>query len=952
MAKSVPWRLLPPFLILAAAGLPSFSGMAGAGQIELISRAYHVATYGVPASLPAMSADGRYVVFASNAPDLAPRQVDHNNAPDLFLRDRAAGTTTLITHAAGSPETAASYADFKAFVEGQISPDGRYVAYASAAVDLVPGMTGAGFLNVFLWDRVTGATTLVSHAAGRTTAAADGSSSPAAVTADGDVLFTSLADDLVERPTASRGPGGRPASHLFLWRRSSDTLTLVSARNGSSSIPANGSSEKAAISADGDSIVFLSAATDLGPDPDGSGKRLGNNVFLYDRSAGAVSPLTTAGDASGSVAISADGRWIAFTLEGEEHEDVFLYDRGSGETRLVSHRSGSPQARAGGGSWMVMSADGRAVAFTSAATDLVAGQRDANGQDDLFVYDRDSGETSLVTHVPGSPSTAPADTGYLELWSVSAGGRFIAFASDSSHLVPGQTGASGGRQVFLYDRVSGSLALASHGRESLTWESKGRAEFPFVSADGSAVIFQSSAPNLGDGPAEPNGYDGFFVYDRISREVSPLAPTDPDLSSLTPNGPSSTGDISADGRLVAFVSEAEGVTSGQVQWKGRSWNVFLHDRSTGETRLMSQPGTPWDNGRGLGGISPVLSADGRFLACVTLTDATGVSGLLLHDLTRTAVPPVPAAAPVLVNHGPRTPRRIVGSVRDPAISADGRYVAYVCKGCPPDPEKGSGIFLYDRAAGTSIRVSRAAGGVESPRISADGRFVVFLGGTPRQVFLFDRTTGAVTPVSAVGRSAAGNAGISADGRWIFFRGGAADLFLYDRGSGRAVRVGSSAAGDDSASISADGRWLVYLSAATDLLLYDRVTGASSLVSHASGSAAAANRPPESPRISADGRRIAFLSAATDLMAGQTGGEGIVRLVLQDRATGARTLVGRVRAAGPPASPVPAEISFPPRMSADGRQIAFTTDAADLLPGDRNGTWDVYLYEAAVPGPPG
>jgi Tol biopolymer transport system component len=529
-----------------------------------------------------------------------------------------------------------------------------------------------------------------------------------------------------------------------------------------------------------------------------------------------------------------------------------------------------------------------------------------------------------VTHVPGSsagsPATTPADPGEIELRSLSADGRFLAYRA-------------GQGQIFLYDRASGSAALASHSRDSLTRAARGESSYPLVSEDGGTVLFQSPAPDLGDGALEPNGYDGLFVYDRLSRQVSPLAPPDPDLSSLTPYGASSMGDLSADGRFVAFVSQAGGVTPRQVQWQQRGWNVFLRDRATGETRLLSRPE---------GGVSPVLSADGGFVAFVTLPDAAGASGLLLRQLTGTT-------EPVLVNHGPRNARRILGAAREPAISADGRYLAYACRGCSREP--GDEVFLHDRATGAGIRVSRGTGDAGRPRISADGRFVVFRGGKPSKVFLFDRTTGAVTLVA----DSASGAGISADGRWIFFRSGAGrrpDLFLYDRTAGTTARIGHTVPEDGAVSISADGRWLVYLGEGGEVFLYDRVAGASSLASHANGSPArAANRPAESPRISADGRRIAFLSAATDLMAGQTGGEGIVRLVLQDRASGARTLVGRVSAAGAPAKPVPGEISCFPRLSADGRQIAFTTDAADLLPGDHNGTWDVYLYEAAVPVPP-
>jgi Tol biopolymer transport system component len=294
----------------------------------------------------------------------------------------------------------------------------------------------------------------------------------------------------------------------------------------------------------------------------------------------------------------------------------------------------------------------------------------------------------------------------------------------------------------------------------------------------------------------------------------------------------------------------------------------------------------------------------------------------------------------------------------------------------------------------------------APRISADGRFVVFLSratnlvagqggsGGSEHAFVFDRATGAVALAShAAGSPAtpasqgAYSAEISADGRWVVFwsaatdlvpgqvaGGGRGDVFLYDRAAGTnrlvshafssPVTGGNDASGiylETPFSLSADGRWIVFPSAATNLVpglvhpangfgiyLYDRASGALSLVSFAAGSPlTASDAPAFFPLISADGSRITFQSPATNLIAGQSEEPHAVRLYVQERATGARVLVGRSNAAG--FYQLDSHVSLVPRLSADGRQIAFTSDAA-FVPGDFNGTWDAYLFDAVTSGP--
>src|SRR5262249_12912374 len=160
---------------------------SAAGAIELISRADPIPdTYG-NGIVSSLSADGRWVAFQSSAPNLIPGQVEGNSFYDLFLRDRLTGAVTLVSHAAGSATATSPIASDGAWLGARLSADGRYPAFASVGNRLVPGVTDAnGAEDVFLYDRVTGTTTLISHASGDPSTTADGVSSGVRISADGN----------------------------------------------------------------------------------------------------------------------------------------------------------------------------------------------------------------------------------------------------------------------------------------------------------------------------------------------------------------------------------------------------------------------------------------------------------------------------------------------------------------------------------------------------------------------------------------------------------------------------------------------------------------------------------------------------------------------------------------------------------------------------------------------
>ncbi|HKV12391.1 MAG TPA: hypothetical protein VJ725_29880, partial [Thermoanaerobaculia bacterium] len=906
------------------------------------------------------------------------------------------------------------------------------VAFTSSGLDFVAGVTDTNKqADLFLWDRLSDTTTLISHAAGQPDVTADGRSRSIRISADGNyVVFTSWSKNLVAGQTEPNPPRSQFTEGLFLWHRLSGTLTLVSRKSGSTATMANDGSGDAEISADGSFVVFTSLATDLIAGlADGDGTA---DVFLYQRSSGAISlisrasgsPLTAAG-ASSSARISANGRFIAFASGASNlvpgqvdtaSPDAFLFDRTTGEIRLASRTNASPKIAGGISSpiRLSLSGDGRYLAFASRAPNLVPGQVDTNGQDDLFVYDRIAGTTALVSRSRVSPTTATADpaagAGALEL---SADGRFIAFESTATDLVSGQTDSPSTSDIFLYDRIAKTTVLVSRAGASATTVANRPSREPVISPDGSVVAFHSLATDFALGQADANGFTDLFLYRRGAAEVEHLSLRDPGSPALTPLGPSSVHDLSADGRFAVFLSRANGLIPGQIEASGfeSTWDVFLRDRTTGKTTLIRPPGLPLRN---LNARSAVLSADGRFVAFVNVQSPPYTYRLFLHDLSSDTF--------TLVNHKPDSPDEPSGWVETPVMSADGRYIAFTCRlgcdlvagGSPGNPEKIQ-VFLYDRVTGTTTLVSHAnssplqAGDGDSylSEISADGRFVAFSSEATNLVagqtdplktgdaFLFDQTTGSITLVSHTPASAttSGNShswisNLSPDGRFVAFGSLATDLlpgqidtpetrdlFLWDRLSGTRVLVshasgapgtaanGETSSGPESSSMSADGRWIVFTSLATnlvagvtdtnggtpftgnDIFLYDRIAGTSTLISHAHGApATACNLWAVRPALSPDGSRIAFLSPATDLVAGQPADEPL-NLFLQDRATGASTLVGMERLSIYVRNDE-AGVSVRPRFSADGRFLAFTSRDPDLVAGDYNDDWDAFLYDPA------
>ena len=367
-----------------------------------------------------ISADGRYVIFSSTVPDLVAG--DTNGVRDVFLTDRQNLTTVRVSVASNGDQ--ANQASDSAV----LSADGRYIVFASRSTNLVNGVaTNPGHL--FIHDRQNSTTELVT--VDSTGAAGNGLSKNAAISVDGRyVAFSSIADNLVAGDT-------NDAYDIFVRDRQAGTTERVSVN--SNGDQATGSSIRMSISADGRYVAFVSDASNLATGVTGTFR----NIFVRDRQAGVTELVSRALSGTGGgnqhsnwPSITADGRYVAFDSvasnlvtqpDSGTNTDVFVHDRLSAQTKLITIAWNGVQ---GSGSIPTISEDGARVAFRSSYPLVEA---DTNKLFDVFVQDVESGINERVS-VDSAGIAADAASNYG--W-ISADARFVSFLSLASNLAPG-----------------------------------------------------------------------------------------------------------------------------------------------------------------------------------------------------------------------------------------------------------------------------------------------------------------------------------------------------------------------------------------------------------------------------------------------------------------------------------------------------------------------------------
>ncbi len=387
---------------------------------------------------PTISEDGRYLTFQSDAGNLVAD--DTNQHTDIFVYDRQVQQLKRV-----SVDSVGKEANFVSYFP-KISADGRFITFQSDASNLVPHDDNLT-TDIFLHDQETAHTELISFNS-NTLKQGNSTSAEPDISDDGNyIVFHSDANNLFKQDNNEQ-------KDIFLYDRSQQKLSLIS-RNHLKDKAANGPSFGAHISADNQYIVFASEASNLSNIKD---ENKVTDVFVYHQDTQEITCVSVnsqgeLGDkASFSPATSGDGRYIVFRSratnlvpdDDNAADDIFIHDRDTGETHLVS--IGLQGQTANGNSFGAnISHDGRYITFNSDASNLTAD--DNNQNTDVFFHDQMTGQTHRLTLNSQADSTLAAAT-YAP--AISNDNRWIAFESKAWNLTPNDFNEAS--DIFLYDQ--------------------------------------------------------------------------------------------------------------------------------------------------------------------------------------------------------------------------------------------------------------------------------------------------------------------------------------------------------------------------------------------------------------------------------------------------------------------------------------------------------------------
>lgn len=381
--------------------------------------------------------------------------------------------------------------------------------------------------------------------------------------------------------------------------------------------------------------------------------------------------------------ISADGRFLVFSstasnlVDGDTNnvKDIFLRDVLTGQTQRVSVDSTGQQANSDSSN-AVISADGKFVAFTSNASNLVAG--DTNGFPDVFIRNLALGTTTRISVSSANlQANFPSDSA-----AISADGTYVAFDSWASNLVSNDT--NGQRDIFLRNLENGTterISLDSSGQEVAAYS-----EEPAISASGRFVAFMSKGETLITG--DTNGRPDIFVRDRVTGTTTRVSV---DSAGAEAGNWSQGASISADGKIVAFTSRAKNLTPTDTNG---TWDAFIHNRITGETRRVSVDSANLEANSYT--TFATVSPDGRTVAFespasnLVANDTNGVTDVFVYDLLSKKTVRISQDITNVEGNG---------TSEAPALSADGRYITFTSNATnlvPNDTNNSQDVFVYDK----------------------------------------------------------------------------------------------------------------------------------------------------------------------------------------------------------------------------------------------------------------
>ena len=735
-----------------------------------------------------------------------------------------------------------------------LSDDGRRVAFHTDA-RLDPADTNGG-TDIYVRDLTLGTTELVSRDTGTATPA-NGDAFGAWISGDGNVVSFSTNLDL--------GAGDTDAlTDVFVRVLATDTTELVSLRTDDSQETTN--------------VVF-----------GGSLDETGDKVALYT-----ISSLGVPGDTNSTT-------------------DVFVRQRSSGgSTVLASAKNGMTTASAAGSaSNPMITDDGTKLAFQSNANDLHID--DSDSLTDVYIRRLGSNTTIFMSRATGGTG---ANTDMAAVLRSINDSEDVVFETVAKNVVspPEDTFDA---DLFVRDTTTTTpLSVVDGSVSTLATGGVLQSEAGSISDDGEYVVFVSQANDMRSDDDDQDTH----VYRRwIELEATDWVDRPPGFGGggFGPSYLRSRRSVSADGRYVAFLSEADGLLPpGANKDQG---HVFVRDTVANTTELVDRKadGTP-----GSGTVGYVsISADGRVVAFDTdegLVPGDGADrDVYLRDLAAGAMERVSVATGGAGGNG--------GS-GEPVISADGRFVAFSSGATnldPADNASGQDIFVRDRTAGTTTLVSRRADGMavnsaSAPDISADGSRVAYTtvqqiapGDTDGRNDIVVRTLGTGSNVLGSRPSAAETAGawefygplLSGDGGRVAFSTSMnqAALVADVDGSGEPV-VASRASGptgtpSDRASaegLSDDGRFVLFFADASDIapdlappqdlsypaevFLRDLVTETTTLVGRGPGpTGKTMRRLHDYAALSGGANRAVFDSLTGGVLPGGPSGDGLVNL---------------------------------------------------------------------------
>lgn len=447
-------------LIFFATALYAFAYVVT--EVELISISTTGGTADGNSSVMEITDDNRYVLFESYASDLVAG--DSNGTWDIFLRDRSLNTTELISMTSdGSPTSSPSY-------DPRMSDDARYIAFESYATDLVEGDTN-GVLDVFVYDRDTDTTTLISRMSGEDGAIGGAASQNVSVSDDGSLVVFDTYAPLDPADILMFGQ-----RDIYIRNTSTNISTPLSMT--SAGTWGNGASYGPQISGNGDYVVFTSEATNL-----------------------------ESGDANGAT-------------------DIFIKKPSATGSIWRINKSSSGEEANGDSSGALISDDGHYISYTSSASNLVSD--DTNGEGDIFLYDYFEDETILISRANGTGEVGNAESYFAQ---VNEEGTHVVFISEASNLVEGDT--NGTEDVFVYDIEEQTVSRVSTDEEGNEIFDH-IIGYTNISPDGSTVVYNSYTEELGElsttdvsniylAQIEPEAYNLFISdlsYDETSTTFS------------------------------------------------------------------------------------------------------------------------------------------------------------------------------------------------------------------------------------------------------------------------------------------------------------------------------------------------------------------------------------------------------------------------------------------------